>query len=82
MMFAELKERLADKNITLSITRGARNFFVEKGFDPKFGARPMRRLIQKELEDLIAVKLISGELEEGHPAQVSFAHCAIDVRSR
>ena len=65
LMIAELSERLKEKEITLSITPAAKRYFIEKGFDAKFGARPMRRLIQKELEDEVALRLINGELVPG-----------------
>ena len=65
LMISELSGRLKEKGITLSLSPKAKKYFIEKGFDAKFGARPMRRLIQKELEDEIALKLINGELKSG-----------------
>ena len=65
LMLKELSDRLAEKGITISLTPKTKKYFIKKGFDPKFGARPMRRLIQKELEDVIALKLINGELKSG-----------------
>lgn len=65
LMLKELSDRLAEKGITVSLTPKTKKYFIKKGFDPKFGARPMRRLIQKELEDVIALKLINGELKSG-----------------
>ncbi|MBR5671937.1 MAG: ATP-dependent Clp protease ATP-binding subunit [Spirochaetales bacterium] len=65
LMISELSQRLKEKGITLSLSKKAKKYFIEKGFDAKFGARPMRSLIQKELEDEIALKLINGELVSG-----------------
>lgn len=58
IQLAELSERLADKNITLSVKKNAREYLIDHGYDPAFGARPMRRLIQKEIEDELSIKLI------------------------
>ena len=71
LMLKELSGRLKEKGITISLSKRARKYFIEKGFDPKFGARPMRRLIQKELEDEIALKLINGELVAGSKVEFS-----------
>ena len=71
LMLKELSDRLKEKGITISLSKRARKYFIEKGFDPKFGARPMRRLIQKELEDEIALKLINGELVPGSKVEFS-----------
>ena len=79
LMIRELSERLKEKGITLSISAKAKKYFIEKGFDAKFGARPMRRLIQKELEDEIALKLINGELKNGDCAQVTLTKGRIQI---
>lgn len=79
LMIRELSERLKEKGITLSISAKAKKYFIEKGFDAKFGARPMRRLIQKELEDEIALKLINGELKNGNCAQVTLTKGRIQI---
>ena len=50
----ELKERLAEKNISLELKQKAREYLIQNGYEPSMGARPMRRLIQKELEDNLA----------------------------
>ncbi len=71
LMLKELSDRLKEKGITISLSKRARKYFIEKGFDPKFGARPMRRLIQKELEDEIALKLINGGLVPGSKVEFS-----------
>ena len=79
LMIRELSERLKEKEIALSISAKAKKYFIEKGFDAKFGARPMRRLIQKELEDEIALKLINGELKNGDCAQVILTKGRIQI---
>jgi ATP-dependent Clp protease ATP-binding subunit ClpC len=56
----ELKGRLAEQGYSLNILPGARKLLVEKGWDPKFGGRPMRRTIQKELEDPLSMLILDG----------------------
>ncbi|BBJ27607.1 ATP-dependent Clp protease ATP-binding subunit [Athalassotoga saccharophila] len=62
---SKIRANLADKNITLEITKNAIEYLAEKGYDPAFGARPLRRLIEFEVEDKIADMIISKELSEG-----------------
>ncbi|HRY60383.1 MAG TPA: ATP-dependent Clp protease ATP-binding subunit [Patescibacteria group bacterium] len=63
---AELKLRLKnEKGITLEITKKAIDWISKNGFDAEFGARPIRRLIENEVENQIAEKIVSGEIEEG-----------------
>ena len=79
LMLAELLDRLKTKGITLTLSPKAKGYFVDKGFDAKFGARPMRRLIQKELEDAVAFKLINGELKPGDSVQVSVTKGKVQI---
>ncbi len=67
----ELAKRLKEQGITLEITLEAKEFLIEKGFDPVFGARPLKRTIQRFLEDPLAEEIISGKFKEGSQAKVS-----------
>jgi ATP-dependent Clp protease ATP-binding subunit ClpB len=67
----QLRARLAERNITLELTDEAQDYLANKGFDPAFGARPLKRLIQRELQDPLALKLLSGEMTEGSAVIVS-----------
>jgi ATP-dependent Clp protease ATP-binding subunit ClpB len=60
-----LAERLAGRKLQVELTDAAREYLAEKGYDPSFGARPLKRLIQREVQDPLALKLLSGELSEG-----------------
>jgi len=60
-----LQKRLAERNITLTLTDKAREFLAERGFDPAYGARPLKRLIQKEIQDQLAIRLLNGEFAAG-----------------
>jgi ATP-dependent Clp protease ATP-binding subunit ClpB len=60
-----LEMRLAERKLSLRLTEGARAYLAEKGYDPAFGARPLKRLIQREIQDVLALKLLAGEIREG-----------------
>ena len=61
-----LKKRLADKTLGLEITDAAKQLIIERGFDPVFGARPLKRYLQASVETLIAKTILSGEMDAGH----------------
>lgn len=69
----KVMERLKHKNIQMVLDEKAKDFLVEKGFDPQYGARPMRRSVEKHLEDPLAEELLRGNLNPGEPVQVSVA---------
>ncbi len=60
-----VRRYLEPRGILLEVTPSARDSFAERGFDPDLGARPLRRLLQRELQNTLAVKLLSGEVHEG-----------------
>lgn len=62
---AKLLVRLEEKEITLKISESARELLVKEGYDPDYGARPMRRAVERYLEDPLAEALLSGEINEG-----------------
>ncbi|MFH1046546.1 MAG: AAA family ATPase, partial [Candidatus Omnitrophota bacterium] len=68
----ELKQRLSDKQITLAISVAAKTELAKEGFDPDFGARPLKRLIQRQLQDVIALKLLAGEFHEGDKITIDY----------
>ncbi|MFH1655476.1 MAG: ATP-dependent Clp protease ATP-binding subunit [Candidatus Omnitrophota bacterium] len=68
---AELSDRLKEQKITLKLTKEAKDFLMEKGFDPAFGARPLKRTIQRYLEDPLSEDIISGTFKEGAKVTVS-----------
>lgn len=61
---------LQDKGYHLEVTESAREFLAETGYDPTFGARPLKRAIQRELQDPLALKILAGEFHEGDTIQV------------
>jgi ATP-dependent Clp protease ATP-binding subunit ClpB len=65
IQIGDLQRRLAARKLEIELTPAAREYLAEKGYDPSFGARPLKRLIQREVQDPLAMKLLSGELAEG-----------------
>ncbi len=65
IMLADTKQALADKNITMNISNDAKLFLVHKGTDLKFGARPLRRAIQRYVEDEISERILKSEIKNG-----------------
>ncbi|MFZ5992917.1 MAG: ATP-dependent chaperone ClpB [Deinococcota bacterium] len=60
-----LRRRLAERRITLELSPEAKRFLAERGYDPVFGARPLKRVIQRELETPLAKKILAGEVQDG-----------------
>ncbi|MET2011059.1 AAA family ATPase [Microbacterium chocolatum] len=65
-----LQRRLKDRRLTLAVTPDARAWLAERGYDPVFGARPLRRLIQSEIQDRLAMALLSGGVRDGDVVRV------------
>ena len=65
MIAADIQENIKDKNILLEVTNAAKELLAEKGYDPNFGARPLRRVIQDEIEDLLSQELLEGRMQSG-----------------
>lgn len=65
LMLKTVNNNLAKQNVTVQLTDAALNHLVQKGFDPEFGARPMRRVIQETVEDAVATRILKGEAQPG-----------------
>ena len=61
----QLKKRLAEKNLDIELTDAAKATLAKEGFDPDYGARPLKRTIQREIQDKLAMKLLEGQFKEG-----------------
>ena len=66
----QLNDRLFDRHMSLELTDAAKDLLAQKGFDPLLGARPLRRVIQRDVEDAISEKILMGELEDGQRVKV------------
>ncbi|MCB9109054.1 MAG: ATP-dependent chaperone ClpB [Anaerolineales bacterium] len=67
-----LRKLLAERKLTLVLTEAAKQHLAEVGYDPAFGARPLKRVIQRELQDSLAMQLLSGKFREGDTIEVDY----------
>ena len=65
--------RLAERRLTLSLSEEARAWLAKRGYDPQYGARPLKRLIQREVQDPLAMRILEGEFGEGTTVRGSLA---------
>jgi ATP-dependent Clp protease ATP-binding subunit ClpB len=82
LMLADLRRRLADRRIGLEVTEAARRRMATAGFDPVFGARPLRRYLQRELETRIGRALLAGEIPDGSTIIVDAVGAELTVQTR
>jgi ATP-dependent Clp protease ATP-binding subunit ClpB len=71
----DLQKRLAERKITIELTEEARKTLAERGYDPVFGARPLKRAIQRMVENPLAVDILGGKFREGD-------HIVVDTKNR
>ncbi len=69
LLVAQVEERLREHEITLAVTETAKDFLAEEGYDPEFGARPLRRVIQARVEDALSEGILAGEFKLGDTVQ-------------
>lgn len=75
----ELQKRLEDRKITLNLTQEAYDWLSEAGYDPLFGARPLRRVIQKNVQDPLSLKILSGEIGEGAHVEIGVKDGSLEI---
>jgi ATP-dependent Clp protease ATP-binding subunit ClpA len=69
----ELNERSASRKVRLELTPRARKWLAEKGYDPAYGARPLSRLIEREIGDVVTDEILFGKLSRGGKVTVGFS---------
>jgi ATP-dependent Clp protease ATP-binding subunit ClpB len=72
LQIARLRKQLAEKGITLAVTPAAAAAIATEGYDPTFGARPLKRVIQQRIQNPLAVELLKGEFEEGSAVKIGY----------
>ena len=82
LMMNQVRKELEDKQVELELTDAARDYLGETGFDPVMGARPLRRLIQNEVEDRLSDEILSGRLSAGDIALVDVEDGSIVIRAK
>ena len=80
LMLKDLRSRLADKQLTLEVTDKAKDYIIDHGFDPAFGARPLKRFIQSSVETLIAKKIIAADISDDRVLYVDADENGLTVR--
>ena len=73
IQLGNLRKRLADRKITLELSQKAMDALADEGYDPQFGARPLKRVVQQRLENPLAVKILGGECPAGSTVSVDYA---------
>jgi ATP-dependent Clp protease ATP-binding subunit ClpA len=71
LQLKEVLKRLAERKITVHFTDAAKDLLADKGYDPAYGARPLKRAIQDMVLDELSLKIIEGEIKEGDDVEVS-----------
>ena len=71
LMIAGINKTLAPQKVSVEVTQDAREFLVERGYDPRLGARPMRRMVQRTVENTVAKRMLSGMVPAGEVVQLS-----------
>jgi ATP-dependent Clp protease ATP-binding subunit ClpB len=72
-----LKDRLAERKIAISVSDSVKELMASKGFDPVFGARPIKRTIQRMIEDPLSMKILNGEFSEGDTIKMDVSDGAV-----
>ena len=68
----ELRKRVSDKNLTIEVTEAAKEYLIQEGWDSRYGARPLRRVLQKEVEDRMSTLIIKREIVDNDLVQIDF----------
>jgi len=76
----ELIDQLAEKNVRIALTDDARRYLAEKGYDKTFGARPMARLIQSEVKQVLADEILFGQLQNGGRVEIDLGEDGLVFR--
>jgi len=71
IQLARLEKRLAHRKMVLDLDEGARKWLADEGYDPVFGARPLKRVIQRSLQDPLAEMILSGDAKDGDTVTIS-----------
>jgi len=75
-----MERRLTERKISIELTDKAREYLAERGFDPAYGARPLKRLMQREISDALALRLLQGEFAEGDRIEIDAGEAGLSFR--
>jgi len=82
IQLTRLRKLLEDRKIAIALDKSAKKWLADKGYDPAYGARPLKRVIQKELQDPLAEKILSGEVRDGDEVKITAGSDRLLFRSK
>ena len=82
LMMKEVNERLADHEIKVELTDAAKQYVIDNGFDPQYGARPLRRYLQRTVDTLAAKQILAGNISEGDTIEIDLENGRLTARDR
>ena len=80
LLVADVNRRLAEKELSIELTQSAKSFVVEGGYDPMYGARPLKRYLQKNVETLAAKLILAGNVGRGDTIVIDVADGKLEGR--
>ena len=80
IQLGRLQKLLEDRKIRLELDDAARQWLAEAGYDPVYGARPLKRVIQRSLQDKLATMLLEGRVQDGHTVRVTAGPDGLELR--
>ena len=81
LLLGQLRGRLAERRITLNLTDAAREHIAREGYDPVYGARPLKRYLQREVETRLSRKLLSGDIPDGATVTLAYKDGNLDIQT-
>jgi ATP-dependent Clp protease ATP-binding subunit ClpB len=78
VQFSKLANRLSNRNITLILDENARHYLASRGYDSQYGARPLKRVIQREIENILAEKILRSQLVDGQNVKLNYVNEALE----
>ena len=82
LMVKDLQKRLEERKLSIEVTEAAKAWLAKEGFDPVYGARPLRRAIERYVENPLSTKLLSGEFREGDTITVDLVKNELTFTAR
>ncbi|MDY2608090.1 MAG: type VI secretion system ATPase TssH, partial [Lachnospiraceae bacterium] len=80
ILISNLNKRIADRDLSISLTDSAKQFIADNGYDPVYGARPLKRYLQKNIETMVAKEILSDKLDAGDHIIVDFENNGLVTR--
>jgi len=81
LLLGQLRHRLAERRLTLNLSDAAREHIAREGYDPVYGARPLKRFLQREVETRLSRKLLSGDIPDGSTLSLGYKDGNLDIQT-